>query len=680
MKKHILILIALFTISSPFSAFAAVEGETCEPETVSCDEGLYCPSSSSVCTKCSTTPKVTIYKADYGPEILTSNGRNLYKQQMYQSMDVCPWFVVCPTNSELTYNSNTKSYNCHTCELGLNNPNIFYYFRYKYEGTDTGSYKIYASSLSPDKYSYDITTSSSVPEYNPVDVYEDSDLTASKCTGNTYNIELNFDGLNTADGTNISARVIKGLSYTVSRQFSKEDLVFVYNDEIISSNVLAKNTDYKNFLADLKGRYTVDVTIYDSKGTQKTVSLGSETNINGIKDAEFAEYLRNTYPHAKSQTITLNITLNPDMYIYYVTSPGYNIEGSGNDPSNLKSFQVNFGSVNTVKSSDIPSGTCPPGMYIPDGTSFTVYHCEFHENSSGRGTFENCGNPIKENTNIVIAPTDGIYYTNSSGFLYYQVAVIVPDAAICPKGHYCDASCTAHACNAGTYQNQIGQTSCKSCTAGTYQPDTGQAICISCDAGTYQNQTGQASCKSCAAGTYQPNTGQSSCTNCPAGSATKGSSTTCTPCAAGTYSNGTANTSCSNCHNGQYQDLTGQSSCKSCDAGTVSANDNQPHTTCTSCGAGTYSPSGSNVCNNCPTGTYQPDAKQQNCISCQDGKTTTTATPTSLFTTASSTGATKREECYINTGKIKFTDSNAIDVLLLKDYGGKEIFWRGSSN
>jgi len=96
-----------------------------------------------------------------------------------------------------------------------------------------------------------------------------------------------------------------------------------------------------------------------------------------------------------------------------------------------------------------------------------------------------------------------------------------------------------------------------------------------CQAGTYQDQTGQSACKPCEAGKFSP-FGKSTCeyeaTTCPKGTYASGTAA-CTSCAAGKYNDvigKTAETDCKSCPNGGYHDLIGQisdSNCKTCESG-----------------------------------------------------------------------------------------------------------------
>ena len=92
------------------------------------------------------------------------------------------------------------------------------------------------------------------------------------------------------------------------------------------------------------------------------------------------------------------------------------------------------------------------------------------------------------------------------------------------------------------------------------------ACSILCPPGTYQDEDGQTTCKSCAAGKYQEEAGQAECTACSTNTYSLHGASSCdftaTTCPAGTYASGSA--ACTLCGEGKYNDLTGQTSCKTC--------------------------------------------------------------------------------------------------------------------
>ena len=132
-----------------------------------------------------------------------------------------------------------------------------------------------------------------------------------------------------------------------------------------------------------------------------------------------------------------------------------------------------------------------------------------------------------------------------------------------------------------------------SCSEGQYLSD--KLECELCQPGTYQDETGQTVCKSCPAGYQCPNEGMTSVDDTY-------------KCKQGTYSVGGAATSCSVCQPGTYQNETGQSVCKSWPAGYQCPEDGMTSVNDTyKCDAGTYSVGSASSCSNCPAGYYCPD-------------------------------------------------------------------------
>jgi hypothetical protein len=248
----------------------------------------------------------------------------------------------------------------------------------------------------------------------------------------------------------------------------------------------------------------------------------------------------------------------------------------------------------------------------------------------------------------------------------------------CEAGYSCN-SCKRTACSAGTHQPLTAQsscincgagnatkgstTTCTACDAGTYSNGTANASCTACDVGKYQNETGKTSCKTCDANTYQDTPGQTSCKSCNTQTSSKypssaGGSDSISDCYL-TLSDGqyvpTVSGGAQSCPAGSYCKKSGTTVYHSapgspttaavsglCATGKYSL---EGSSSCDPCGAGTYSPGGASSCQPCPIGTYQDTAEQSSCISCKDGKTNTTNTPTQSIFTTDATGQTERTAC-----------------------------------
>jgi len=199
-------------------------------------------------------------------------------------------------------------------------------------------------------------------------------------------------------------------------------------------------------------------------------------------------------------------------------------------------------------------------------------------------------------------------------------------------------------CQPGTYQDQSGQSSCKTCAIGTYSAvgasscfaldsttcrvgthASGTAtVCDLCAPGKYNDKQGQTACKSCATGEYQNDEGKTSCdNNCVSPMAI----TLDARCIDNTV-NGAS------CPPGNYQDQSGQSSCKTCAIGTYSA---VGASSCfaldsTTCRVGTYASGTSSICDACATGKYNDKQGQTSCTTCPDHSITDTGTATGAST------------------------------------------------
>ncbi|MFC1921128.1 thioredoxin domain-containing protein [Chloroflexota bacterium] len=134
------------------------------------------------------------------------------------------------------------------------------------------------------------------------------------------------------------------------------------------------------------------------------------------------------------------------------------------------------------------------------------------------------------------------------------------------------------------------------CSPGTYSA-TGYAPCMPCEAGTFNDDVGATTCEECDGGTFS-NSGAETCTICPAGTHSLNNSSECTYCPAGTYSD------------------IGSAACINCPEGTHSI---EGSPTCTSCPPGTYYISESFTCESCPAGTYSSLPEQESCTVCPEG-------------------------------------------------------------
>ena len=320
---------------------------------------------------------------------------------------------------------------------------------------------------------------------------------------------------------------------------------------------------------------------------------------------------------------------------------------------------------------------CPPGYYCPAG-SVSPLPCPVGTYSDQIGI---------ANQSECIQCTPG-YFCNSTSLIepsglcderYYCLSgqsTARPSNFICPQGHFClEGSEAPIRCEAGSYQDELGQIECKTCPssfycdnrftpvvlyndslcpAGHYCPDrTSFATDYPCPPGTYSNVTGLDSvdqCTSCTEGQFceeygltEPNglcyagyiclsgsdTPVPENMTCPEGHYCPEGTVSPIPCPMGTYSAKTLNTredDCQLCGPGRY--CTGEGAINAtnmpCFEGYIciqGASIPTPNDNITGyiCPAGHFCTNGSLIEEKCPRGTYQPDIGQASCISCPTG-------------------------------------------------------------
>ena len=246
-------------------------------------------------------------------------------------------------------------------------------------------------------------------------------------------------------------------------------------------------------------------------------------------------------------------------------------------------------------------GPCPHGSYCPYNTS--------HPKPCPPGRYGNGTHKKKAEDCRLCEPG---YYCDKEG--------LTDVGGECAKGFFC--------LNGSQYEKPPQQTDTGGpCTLGHYC-ENGTSLPLECDAGTYNNQTGQSACKPCCEGFYCDK-GSITCTEecpvghyCPQGTA----SLTQYPCPPGTFNNvsGRSDPSdCRPCLAGQYCPRSGASRPHGdCDAGwwcRGGASSPQPVdlgnstddgqcicsniTTGGKCEAGTFCPSGSTKPTPCSPGT-----------------------------------------------------------------------------
>jgi predicted outer membrane repeat protein len=250
-------------------------------------------------------------------------------------------------------------------------------------------------------------------------------------------------------------------------------------------------------------------------------------------------------------------------------------------------------------------------------------------------------------------PKGCVLYGQNQNILYFN---ILDTTQQCKSYHKC--LCVI-ICQRGTYQDQKGDYKCKSCPSGFYSTigasrceiDNADScpvgtrasgtttVCEFCEAGRYNNQIGQSICHSCDEGRFS-SSGLSKCETCGPGEyATDSTATSCKKCLIAKYSEKEANDAygcvacphgrygdqlgdCKNCKIGTYNDATSQILCKSCD---VAKHNNMIGQTsesdCKNCTIGTYNNEvGQSLCKDCGHGKFNSQIQQLKCKDCGQGK------------------------------------------------------------
>ncbi len=244
---------------------------------------------------------------------------------------------------------------------------------------------------------------------------------------------------------------------------------------------------------------------------------------------------------------------------------------------------------------------CPPGSYCPNGTK-TPIPCPAGSYNPVVGSTSPldclgcpsgfyCPRPGVSSVNISVSCTQGFYCTNRT----------VTPTDQCPRGHRCPPGTgEPHPCPSGTYQDELGQHTCKTCQAGYYCGGNGNVNMTDCPPGYFcLNGTVRANQYPCPDGTFSTKTQVASAADC-------------TPCLGGQYCLGTGLTAPTGfCHAGYY-----------CTQG---ANTSTPTdgVTGAACPSGFYCPMNTTVPRACPMGKFSNglgNTAASDCTDCPPGR------------------------------------------------------------
>jgi len=206
--------------------------------------------------------------------------------------------------------------------------------------------------------------------------------------------------------------------------------------------------------------------------------------------------------------------------------------------------------------------------------------------------------------------------------------MVSSDQEDCPAGYYCP--------NTGAIsEGNLDGSTIIICSKGGYCAG-GNDSPVDCAAGTYNDDLGATVCKSCPKGRYCPSTGYGSENNdppeCPAGYYCAAGTTNPSECPAGTYSDETGlyeSEQCKLCDKGYYCEGGEDSTSGKCDSGYLCPYGSSSATPASyTCPGGHYCLAGATVPTQCPKGTYYPDsealttgaASSDDCLECPEGK------------------------------------------------------------
>ena len=216
-----------------------------------------------------------------------------------------------------------------------------------------------------------------------------------------------------------------------------------------------------------------------------------------------------------------------------------------------------------------------------------------------------------------------------------------------------------------------GRDVCYACSpgrAGLTQED--RAICNSCSSGTYQDDYGQTSCKTCPEGQFSTGT---DCQFCPSGEIVSGGA--CSACPQHKLNRKT----CYNCPQGQEFSTNGREEDRSCHLCPPGTHQSTTDNTCVNCPIGFQSAGDRKSCSECPQGTYLNSAKT--CVWCPQGYTTANTGTDGIDNCVSGTGKVSYDRDCISLnncpwGKCQIVDSYTVGVkkcVGLSEYSSSEV-------
>lgn len=564
-----------------------------------CPVGHYCPEGSAVATACSTgTYNKKTGQTNSGACIKCESGK--YQNQTGQSS--CNACTNKPSTSNATYKSDETGVSvANACSWLVSKCNDGQYFKIETKQCADCAVGAYIDWGNATHVCWRYSTSDSNSYFTCKSDFSQvsSLLPLCKTKNFTYDVYIQYGG------------TTEKLDYSSSLNGT--------------SDVFMGVQAFTNMLEKIPNRDKIDL---DQNKYELYSDVGFTNKLGEMQsDRTFPDTVRNLPNNSK---IYMKIILTGKPYkVYMVTSAA---------PFGSQALAASMVHINTTPIAEKKFGDSLNGV-TPDSTKVTG--CSVSNGSvTTYGYIASSNQPIYYECSGTSYPVT-IYNNTSPKSSMFEPSTVDRNICIaytqtkCEAGYKC-SGCQRTACTAGTYQDELGQTSCKTCSTNTsnrYIKSAAQSTSINDCYLTLVN------------GQYVPTTSGGPF-DCPAGYSCAFNGTNVYY--GGNISGRITVKAASPCNSGTYQNEKKQSSCKTC-SGAYTPADGQAYTECQECGAGNYITGNNTVCEKCPIGTYQSQSGQSECISCQDGSTGTVSETTGVFKTDNTNGgATARTQCYLN--------------------------------
>ena len=310
--------------------------------------------------------------------------------------------------------------------------------------------------------------------------------------------------------------------------------------------------------------------------------------------------------------------------------------------------------------SSVGCTACPAGKTTRDTKRILAEHCTC---ADGTCDGHNAGGADANDPSVIIDKCNLNDHPSNLNLRLSDLVLTNSQCYNCPPGYYSidetykyspgvhipNLRRTCIKCEVG--KKWVSSTFCAVCESGKYQDEEGQTECKSCsfgkqartDTDTLDPETEDGTCEDCGLNMEPKNTATAGnyCSKCPDGkekqySVTEDRENVCVECAAGKsrVGNETGCTVCGQTENGQWEFQDTDGICSLCPAGKSSqasqgvsceeCSDGQERRVeddilnCYDCHANYYSNAETNsICELCPAGKYQPQQGQSHCEDCE---------------------------------------------------------------